>query len=56
MKKNFIKNLNLNKKKKKKKKIPINRIDDDDKKVRDHCHVTRKFRGAILWSYNINLH
>ena len=55
MQKHFSKNLILNKKKKKKK-IPINRIDDDDKKVRDHCHVTRKFRGAILWSYNINLH
>ena len=21
-------------------------IDDDDEKVRDHCHVTSKFRGA----------
>ena len=21
-------------------------IDDDDEKVRDHCHVTGKFRGA----------
>ena len=55
MQKHFSKNLILNKKKKKKK-IPINRIDDDDKKVRDHCHVTRKFRGAIHWSYNITLH
>ena len=21
-------------------------IDNDDEKVRDHCHITRKFRGA----------
>ena len=31
------------------------RIDSDDGKVRDHCHVTRKFRGAAHWSCNINL-
>ena len=30
-------------------------IDDDDEKVRDHCHVIRKFRGAAHWSCNINL-
>ena len=30
-------------------------IDNDDKKVRDHCHVTEKFRGAAQWSCNINL-
>ena len=30
-------------------------IDNDDKKVRDHCHVTGKFRGAAHWSCNINL-
>ena len=22
------------------------RIDDQEKKVRDHCHITKKFRGA----------
>ena len=31
------------------------RIDNDDEKVRDHCHVTGKFRGAAHWSFNINL-
>ena len=30
-------------------------IDNDDEKVRDHCHVTRKFRAAAHWSCNINL-
>ena len=30
-------------------------IDDDDEKVRDHCHVTGKFRGAVHWSCNIKL-
>ena len=26
----------------------------DDKKVRDHCHKTGKFRGAAYWSCNVN--
>ena len=30
-------------------------IDNDDEKVRDHCHVTGKFRGAAHWSCSINL-
>ena len=30
-------------------------IDDNNEKVRDHCHVTGKFRGAAHWSCSINL-
>ena len=29
-------------------------INNDDEKVRDHCHVTSKFKGASHWYYNIN--
>ena len=31
------------------------RIDDDDKEVRNHCHITGKFRGSVHWSCNTNL-
>ena len=30
-------------------------IKKDDGKVRDHCHITGKFRGAAQWGRNINL-
>ena len=26
---------------------------DDDEKLRDHCHVTSKYRGAAHWDCNI---
>ena len=29
-------------------------IDNNDEKVRDYCHVTGKFRGAVHWNCNIN--
>ena len=29
-------------------------IDNDDEKIRDHCHVTGKLRGAAHWDCNIN--
>ena len=31
-------------------------MNDDDEKVRDHCHITSKFRGAANWDCNINFH
>ena len=30
-------------------------IDNTDNKVRDHCHITGKYRGAAHYSCNINL-
>ena len=30
-------------------------IDIDDNKVRDHCHITGKYRGAAHWSCNTHL-
>ena len=29
-------------------------IDNNEEKLRDHCHVTGKFRGAAHWNCNIN--
>ena len=29
-------------------------IDNDDEKVRDHYHITSKFRGAAHWDCHIN--
>ena len=29
-------------------------FDIADNKVRDHCHVTGKYRGAAHWSCNVN--
>ena len=30
-------------------------FDAGDDKVRDHCHITRKYRGSAHWSCNVNL-
>ena len=30
-------------------------FDDGDHKVRDHCHITGKYRSAAHWRCNINL-
>ena len=30
-------------------------IDNDNEKVRDHCHVTGKFSSAAHWDCNINV-
>ena len=30
-------------------------FDVEDDKVRDHCHITGKYRGAAHWSCNVNL-
>ena len=32
--------------------ICVKDTDDDDEKVRDHCHITGKFRGPVLWRRN----
>ena len=30
-------------------------INNDDEKVRNHCHITRKFKATAHWTCNINL-
>ena len=30
-------------------------FDTGDEKVRDHCHMARKYKGAAHWSCNINV-
>ena len=30
-------------------------INSDDEKLRNHCHVTEKFRDAAHWSCSVNL-
>ena len=30
-------------------------FDVGDNNVRDHCHITLKYRGSVHWSCNINL-
>ena len=32
-----------------------NLIDDDSEKVREHCHISKKYRDPAHWSCNINL-
>ena len=29
-------------------------VDNDEEKIRDHCHVTAKVRGAAHWDCNIH--
>ena len=62
MKKHFNKNLIMSEKEEEEEpqsKISCwlceNLINDDDEKVRDHCHITGNLRGAANWSCNINL-
>ena len=29
-------------------------IDNEDEKVKDHCHITGKYRSSARWDCNIN--
>ena len=59
MKKHFYKNLFMSEKEEEQFQLSNicwlceKRIDDDDEKVWDHCHITGKFRDAAHWSWNI---
>ena len=59
MKKHFNKNLILSEKEEKQFQsskicwICVKLTDDDDEKVRDHCHVTGTFRGAAHCGLNM---
>ena len=57
MKKHFNKNLIKSEEKKNfNRVIPVEKLlIDDDERVRDHCHVTGKFRRTAHWSCDINL-
>ena len=57
MKKHFNKNLIKSEEKKNLNRvIPVEKLlVDDDERVRDHCHVTGKFRRTAHWSCDINL-
>ena len=34
--------------------ISVKLYDVGDKNVRDHCHITGKYRGSAHWGCNIN--
>ena len=61
MKKHFHKNLIMNEKEEEQFRLSNicwmceKLIDDNDEKVRDHCQITKKFRGSAHRSCNINL-
>ena len=60
-KKHFNKNLIMSAEDEKRFQLSNNRwicdklFDAGDNKVRDHCHITGKYRGSTHWSCNINL-